>query len=128
LIELNIFSKASEGALEFQMATNRVEKIQNLIITEAQKTSRPLEDKNVLLDKQLKGRLPVVCCECGAEILLVPDLQAMDLAIKAHVAKHKGKERKVEGNGRSSGKISQLLSQLTLKKVIEVHDSKFSDT
>ncbi len=57
-----------------------------------------LENKNALLDKQLKGHLPVVCCECGAEILLVPDLKAMDLAIEAHVSEHRGKERKVEEN------------------------------
>lgn len=110
------------------MAGNRVEKIQKLMITETEENSRTLEDKNAQLDKQLKGLLPVVCCECGAEILLVPDLKAMDLAIKAHVAKHSGKERKVEGNERTCGKSSQLLSQLTLKKVVEVRDSKFSDS
>lgn len=110
------------------MNENRVEKSQKLMITEKEEKSITLEDKNVQLDKQLKGLLPVVCCDCGAEILLVPDLKAMDLAIKAHVAAHKRKERKVEGNERSSGKISQLLSQLTLKKVIEVRDSKFSAT
>lgn len=109
------------------MAGNKVEKTQKLMITETEEFSRTLEDKNAQLDKQLKGRLPVVCCECGAEILLVPDLKAMDLAIKTHVAKHSVKGRKVEGNERTSGKISQLLSQLTLKKVIEVSDSKFSD-
>lgn len=110
------------------MAGNRVEKIQKLVITETEETSRTLEDKNAELDKQLKGLLPVVCCECGAEILLVPDLKAMNLAIKAHVAKHKENGRKLEGNERTSGKLSLLLSQLTLTKVLEVRDSNFSET
>ena len=110
------------------MAGNRVDKIQKLIITKTEETSRTLEDKNAQLDKQLKGRLPVVCCECGAEILLIPDLKAMDLAIKAHVAKHKENRRKAEGNERTSGKLGQLLSQLTLKKVMEVRDFNFSET
>jgi hypothetical protein len=110
------------------MAGNKIEKIQKLIITITEETCRTLIDKNAQLDKQLKGLLPVVCCECGTEILLVPDLKAMDLAIDAHVAKHRRNERKVEGNERTSGKLSQLLSQLTLKKVMEVRDSNFSET
>jgi hypothetical protein len=109
------------------MAGNRVEKIQKMMFSENDELSRILENKNAQLDKQLKGNLPVVCCECGAEILLVPDLKAMDLAIKTHVAKHRGKERKVVGNRIISGKISQLLGQLTLRKAIEVNDSKVSD-
>ncbi len=122
-----MFSRGeSEEVLEVQMAGNRVEKIQKLIRTETEENSRILEDKNAQLDKQLKGRLQVICCECGAEILLIPDLKAMDFAIKAHVIKHSERGRKVEGTKRSSEKISQMLSQLTLKKVVEVCDSKFS--
>jgi hypothetical protein len=52
----------------------------------------------------------------------------MDLAIKAHVAKHRRNEQKVEGNERTSGKLSQLLSGLTLKKVMEVQGSNFFET
>jgi hypothetical protein len=37
----------------------------------------------------LKERLPIIKCECGAEILLLPDLKAMDRAINAHVAEHR---------------------------------------
>lgn len=59
---------------------------------------------------------------------MVPDLKAMDLAIKTHVVAHKLKERKVEGNVQSSGKISHCLVNLHLKKVIELCDSKFSAT
>jgi hypothetical protein len=34
--------------------------------------------------------MPIVRCHCGAKILVVPDLAAMDRAIKAHMAEHKG--------------------------------------
>lgn len=34
-------------------------------------------------------RMPITNCGCGIEILVVPDLKAMNRAIKNHVAKHK---------------------------------------
>ncbi len=36
-----------------------------------------------------KKSMPTVRCVCGCEILLLPDLKAMDRAIKKHVAEHK---------------------------------------
>jgi hypothetical protein len=33
--------------------------------------------------------MPIVKCDCGAEIMVVPDLAAMDRAIRAHMAGHK---------------------------------------
>jgi len=47
-----------------------------------------------------KTRMPTVKCVCGFEILVVPDLKAMDRAIRNHVANHKkasdGSERLTE--------------------------------
>jgi len=40
--------------------------------------------------KRSKSNLPIVKCSCGVKILLVPDLAAMDRAIKRHIADHKG--------------------------------------
>ena len=40
----------------------------------------------------LKKRMPIVRCVCGSEILVLPDLKAMNIAIDNHVAEHK-KER-----------------------------------
>lgn len=37
---------------------------------------------------QTKKRLASIKCECGAEILMVPDLKGMSEAIEAHVKKH----------------------------------------
>lgn len=36
-----------------------------------------------------KERMPIISCVCGFEILVVPDLKAMDRAIKNHAAEHK---------------------------------------
>lgn len=36
-----------------------------------------------------KIRMPIIKCVCGFEILVVPDLKAMDQAIENHVANHK---------------------------------------
>jgi len=76
-----------------------------------------LEVKSAESDVRLKEGLPIISCECGAEILVVPDLQAMNRAIKTHVGEHRKKERKTKNDLIKSGKISQLLSQLTLIKM-----------
>jgi hypothetical protein len=36
-----------------------------------------------------KKKMPTFRCVCGCEILVVPDLKAMNRAIKNHVAEHK---------------------------------------
>jgi hypothetical protein len=41
--------------------------------------------------KQAKNGLPVVKCECGAEILLVPNVKVMGEAIETHVELHRRK-------------------------------------
>lgn len=40
--------------------------------------------------KESASNMPIVKCACRAKILLVPDLAAMDRAIKLHMARHKG--------------------------------------
>jgi hypothetical protein len=36
-----------------------------------------------------KKSMPIIKCHCGFKILVVPDLKAMNRAIKNHVSKHK---------------------------------------
>ena len=36
-----------------------------------------------------KSHMPIARCKCGFEILVVPDLKAMNRAINNHLAKHK---------------------------------------
>jgi hypothetical protein len=74
----------------------------------------------------LKERLPLIRCDCGAEILLLPDLKAMDRAIDAHVAEHreKGDNPSMAAN---SSRISQLLAQLSLRKASDCTRYRSSD-
>jgi hypothetical protein len=37
---------------------------------------------------QSKASLPIVKCSCGAKILVVPDLAAMNRAVKSHMVEH----------------------------------------
>ena len=103
-----------DGDFQVHMSRNRNVRIQKMLPTEAAK-----EGSNVDADTHLKKHLPIINCECGAEILLVPDLQAMNRAIKAHVAEHTKKRRNSQKNLITSGSICQLLTQLTLTKMSE---------
>jgi hypothetical protein len=101
------------------MISTRIEKRQKLLPTEAVEIVKGLKSKQADADKDLKERLPVIKCECGAEILLVPDLHAMNRAIKDHVTEHKKKESNAK-NVITSSNISQMLSQLSLGKISEI--------
>src|SRR4030042_777292 len=107
-----VIHQESERRFRVQMSRTRVEKLQKLLPTEAVGIANIFEDKNADADKHLKERLPIIKCECGAEILLLPDLQAMNRAIKAHVTEHRKKVRNAKRNVINSSNISQLLSQL----------------
>ena len=99
------------------MSRTRIEKLQKLLPTEVAGIANILEGKNAVADKNLKKHLPLIKCECGAEILLLPDLQAMNRTIKAHVTEHRQKGRNTKRNVITSSNISQLLSQLSLRKI-----------
>ena len=46
------------------------------------------QDSKNKYPKYQKG-MPIIRCVCGSRILIVPDLKAMNRAIKNHVAEHK---------------------------------------
>ncbi|MGD0451590.1 MAG: hypothetical protein ABSA79_11140 [Candidatus Bathyarchaeia archaeon] len=50
------------------MSRNRIEKIQKLLSTESAIIANISESKNVNVDSYLKELLPIITCECGAEI------------------------------------------------------------
>jgi hypothetical protein len=59
-------------------------------------TKRRLQEINYTSGQHRKSKsaahtkiMPTVRCVCGSEILVVPDLKAMNRAIKNHVAEHK---------------------------------------
>ncbi len=39
--------------------------------------------------QRFKSNMPIVMCTCGAKILVVPDLAAMNRAVKNHKVEHK---------------------------------------
>ena len=103
------------------MSRIRVEKTQRLLPTETAGIANTLEGKNANADNPLKERLPIIKCECGAQILLVPDLQAMNRAINAHVTEHRKKGENAMMNTETSTNIDQILSQRSLRKVSELN-------
>jgi len=103
------------------MYPTRNEKLQKLLLSEAVKAETGVEGKQV--DKALKERLPIIYCECGAEILLLSDLPAMNRAIKTHVTEHQKKARHAKKNVITYSNISQLLSQLSIRKINEQNDT-----
>jgi hypothetical protein len=107
------------------MSTNGLKKTQNTLATEEAGNANVLECGNNDSNRYLKERLPLIRCECGAEILLVPDLRAMNRAVKSHVLEHKKRERTAKKTLTPSIKISRLLSQLTLIKASEESHTNF---
>jgi hypothetical protein len=105
------------------MSRTRVKRTQKLLPTNKIGTTSILEDKSAEEDMRFKEGLPIINCECGTEILVLPDLQSMNRAIKTHVSEHRKKERKTKDNIFTTGKIFQLLSQLTLLRMSEKNDS-----
>ena len=98
---------------------NKVRKLMPIAVAKIADPSE--EDKNAQSFKLLEEHLPLITCDCGAQILLVPDFRAMNLAIKAHVGEHRKKGRNAQGKENTSLYISQLLSQLTLIKMSEIN-------
>jgi hypothetical protein len=104
------------------LSRTRVKRIQKLLPVEEIGIANVLEAKSAELDKRLKEGLPIINCECGTEILVVPDLKAMNRAINTHVAEHRKKEA-LRTKYSHPGKISQLLSQLTISKMSEQNNN-----
>jgi hypothetical protein len=72
--------------------------------------------------KTNKHNLPVISCECGAKILLVPDLREMVRCIEAHAAIHEKKEADPKKAQTESSRIQDLL----IKQVFQLAGYKLS--
>ena len=100
------------------MSNTRFEKRQKDIPNEMVVVANTSKAKTSNAELGLKEHLTIIKCDCGTEILLLPDLKAMDRAINAHVAEHRKK-----GNNPTKAatysRISQLLAQLSLRKASE---------
>ncbi len=109
--------------LEVHMCPTRNKNFQKLLTAKAVEFVKGFEGKQANANKDLKENLPIIYCMCGAEILLVPDLPAMNRAIETHVAEHQSKARNAKRNVITYSNISQLLSQLSLRKIVEQNDT-----
>jgi hypothetical protein len=66
-----------------------------------------------------KKRMPIVKCICGTEILVVPDLKAMNLAIDNHVTtKHKT-------TSDDSERLTEFLAEQVLLLATKINMSTF---
>lgn len=63
----------------------------------------------------LKEEWPLILCECGAEILLIPNLELMGQAIEAHIEEHK----QMEPNTVKAENTAERIRTLLIKQVLE---------
>lgn len=72
------------------------------------------------MQDKLKGnsmKMPIIVCECGHEILVIPDLKEMARCIEAHSREHSEKER---NPCESEAEFSRIEEQLTQKVLAEL--------
>jgi hypothetical protein len=84
-------------------------------------TNKGTQESNFMFTTRLTGnyvarktRMPTIKCICGFEILVVPDLKAMNRAIKNHVDKHKKS---------SSEKLTDFLTEQVLIVASKINDA-----
>jgi len=90
-------------------------------------TRKRIQEINFTSDQDRSGKfaarksMPIVRCVCGFEILVVPDLKAMNRAIKNHVAEHKeardGSDRLNSLTGFLTESVLMVASKIDLPNV-----------
>jgi hypothetical protein len=63
---------------------------------------------------------PIIVCECGMKILLIPDLGEMARIIEAHVAMHERNEVDSEKTKAENCRIEALLTQKVLASIADI--------
>ena len=64
--------------------------------------------------KNSDQKLPLVVCECGFKILVIPDLDEMVRSIEAHAATHKRSQTDPEKAQAEHSRIEEMLTQKVL--------------
>jgi SpoU rRNA methylase family enzyme len=62
-------------------------------------------------------KMPIIVCECGQEILVIPDLKEMARCIEAHAKSHSEKEK---NPCESEAEFNRIEEQLTQKVLLEL--------
>jgi hypothetical protein len=60
--------------------------------------------------------MPILKCKCGAKILLIHDLKAMNTAIQAHLVAH----RKIIKKSKTKPKAIEDLNQFLIKQLLDL--------
>ncbi len=71
--------------------------------------------------EDIAQKLPTIVCECGARILLVPDLNEMMRSIEAHSAEHGKRISDPENAEAEHCRIEELLAQKILIAIGQGH-------
>jgi hypothetical protein len=63
--------------------------------------------------------MPLIRCVCGAAILLIPDIKAMNRAIENHIAEHTRKNKGTEKRKTSTREVRRILVEQILEDASE---------
>lgn len=66
------------------------------------------------MSRNLDRKLPLVICECGFKILIVPDLEEMVRSIKAHATTHESSQTDTKKAKAEHSRIEEFLTQKVL--------------
>ncbi len=80
------------------------------------KLAKSIEER-AYASKNTHRRPRVIMCECGAKILLVPDLDEMAKSIDEHASEHEKREPTGEMGEAEHCRIEELLAQKVLQAV-----------
>ncbi len=72
--------------------------------------------------------LPTIKCECGQEILLVPDVKVMGKAIEAHAEWHKNREKDPAKAEEKANRVRDDLTAKVLQKAASIRSSRLDKT
>ncbi len=78
-------------------------------------------NSNYLRPRSKYGGMAIIRCLCGTEILLVPDINAMNRAIENHVHEHKEQNKSAEKENVPPSRIRQILIEQILIVASEFH-------
>ena len=67
-----------------------------------------------------KGNLPIIKCKCGAEFLLIPDLNEMSLVVEKHAQMHREAESDPEKAEAVYGEVQDQLIMQIFSKVRQI--------
>ena len=71
-------------------------------------------------DRSSGKSLPTVLCECGEEILVIPDLDEMARCIETHAIFHEKKEADPEKAEAEHCRIEEQLTRKVIRKIADI--------